>query len=232
MSDAAPDMPPLSTYQTFVPTRVARAALTEAPYNPRRDLTDNEKRKLRALLKRHGLFNALVFNKRSGNLVAGHQRLKILDALHAGAPYSLDVDVVDVDAQREREMNIAHNNQEAASDFDLEKLGALLRDPDVKLDIDGTGFDAASVFAMFGDAPFDDRPDELVEVAEKVREFSEQVNSGHDRAVNKHSTDFYTVLVWKDEAAKDHAHQLLKLDEARFQDGRLILEKLKLAQED
>ncbi|HEY1188598.1 MAG TPA: ParB/RepB/Spo0J family partition protein [Gemmata sp.] len=226
------DLPPLSSYQRFTTERLARADLRAASYNPRRDLTDGEKRKLRTLLKKHGLFNALVFNKRTGNLVAGHQRLKLLDALHEGKPYSLDVNVVDVDERQEREMNIAHNNQEAAADFDIEKLGALLKDTELKLDIDATGFDAADVFAMFGGDAFDTRAEELTEVAEQVRKFSEEVNSGHTRAVSKHSTDFYTVLVWKDEAAKDAGHAALGLTEDRFQDGRTILQKLKLASED
>jgi hypothetical protein len=223
----------LSRYQSFAPERVHRRKLVGADYNPR-VITDDEKKRLRRLLKKHGLFNALVWNRRTGRRVAGHQRLVILDALEGTDDYLLDVNVVDVDEKQEREMNVAHNNQAAAGDYDLEKLGLLFRDTDVKIDIDATGWDQSDVYKMFGDTPFEDRPDELAEIAESVRSFSEQVNAGHDRAVAKHSTNFYTVLVWKDEAARDEAHRLLGLPdpENRFQDGRRVLETLRLVRED
>jgi hypothetical protein len=223
----------VSRFQTFSPERVHRRTLTSAAYNPR-VITDDEKKRLRKLLKRHGLFNALVWNKRTGTLVAGHQRLSILDALEGTDDYLLDVNVVDVDEKQEREMNIAHNNQAAAGDFDLVKLGEMFKDKDLKIDIDSTGWDQADIYKMFGDTPFEDRAEELTEIANKVREFSEQVNAGHDKAAAKHSTNFYTVLVWESEAARDAAHLAFGFvdPDNRFQDGRGLLEKLKLVNED
>ena len=110
----------------------------------------------------------------------------------------------------------------------------MFKDTDVKIDIDSTGWDQSDIFKMFGDSPFEDRADELAEIAEKVRKFSEDVNAGHDRATAKHSTNFYTVLVWKDEAARDAAHLAFGFPDPdnRFQDGRRLLEILKLVKED
>ena len=175
-----------------------------------------------------------MWNQRTGRLVAGHQRLVILDALEGSDDYLLDVDVVDVDDKQEREMNIAHNNQAAAGEFDLEKLTAMFKDTDVKIDIDSTGWDQADVFKMFGDNVFEDRADELTAMAENVRKFSEEVNAGHEKAVAKHSSNFYTVLVWQDEAARDAAHLAFGFADPdnRFQDGRKLLETLKLVKED
>ena len=223
----------VSRFQTFSPERLHRRKLVGADYNPR-VINDDEKKRLRKLLKRHGLFNAVVWNKQSGRLVAGHQRLTILDALEGTDDYLLDVNVVDVDEKQEREMNIAHNNQAAAGDFDLAKLGAMFKDTDFKIDIESTGWDQSDVFKMFGYSPFEDRADELAEIAEKVRKFSEDVNAGHDRATAKHSTNFYTVLVWKDEASRDAAHLAFGFPDPdnRFQDGRRLLEILKLVKED
>src|SRR2546428_6999537 len=53
-----------------------------AEYNPRKDLKpgDAELEKLRAVIDRFDLVEPLVWNRRTGNLVGGHQRLKILKA--------------------------------------------------------------------------------------------------------------------------------------------------------
>src|SRR5262245_21163397 len=102
---APPDpLAPLSSYQPFTTQRVNRKDLKGAPYNPRRDLTDSERRKLRTLIKKHGYANAIVWNKRTGIVVGGHKRLGILDSLHGDDNYSLDVNVVDVDEKQEREL--------------------------------------------------------------------------------------------------------------------------------
>ena len=51
-----------------------------APYNPRKDLKpgDPEYEKLKKSLTEFDLVEPLVWNRRSGNLIGGHQRLKIL----------------------------------------------------------------------------------------------------------------------------------------------------------
>lgn len=53
-----------------------------APYNPRLDLKpgDPEYDKLAKVIGEFDLVEPLVWNKRTGNLVGGHQRLKILKA--------------------------------------------------------------------------------------------------------------------------------------------------------
>jgi hypothetical protein len=78
-----------------------RSQLKAAPYNPR-ILSEAAKRKLRTGLKKHGLVAPLTFNKRTGNMVGGHQRLDQLDALAGTANYELDVAVIDVDEVREK----------------------------------------------------------------------------------------------------------------------------------
>src|SRR5690606_22852641 len=70
----------LSKYQKFVAVTIGRQEIKNAPYNPR-VITDEEKKNLRRLIKKHGIVETLVWNIRTGNLVGGHQRLNILDAL-------------------------------------------------------------------------------------------------------------------------------------------------------
>jgi hypothetical protein len=48
-------------------------------------INDNEKRKLRAGIAKHKMVMPPVWNKRTGNLVGGHQRMASLDALAGGA---------------------------------------------------------------------------------------------------------------------------------------------------
>jgi len=55
--------------------------LNPAKYNPRVDLKpgDPEYEKLKRSIKEFGYVEPIVWNKRTGNVVGGHQRLKILE---------------------------------------------------------------------------------------------------------------------------------------------------------
>src|SRR5688572_10862319 len=60
--------------------QIAIERINPASYNPRKDLqpSDPAYSRLKKALERFDLVEPLVWNKRSGNLVGGHQRLKIL----------------------------------------------------------------------------------------------------------------------------------------------------------
>ncbi|MBF0572026.1 MAG: ParB N-terminal domain-containing protein, partial [Candidatus Omnitrophica bacterium] len=55
-------------------------SINPAEYNPRRDLKpgDPDYEKLKISINTFGYVEPLVWNSRTGNLVGGHQRLKIL----------------------------------------------------------------------------------------------------------------------------------------------------------
>ena len=40
---------------------------------------EGAEKRLRAFIKKHGLFGTIIWNERTGNIVSGHQRLKALD---------------------------------------------------------------------------------------------------------------------------------------------------------
>lgn len=62
-----------SKYQNYDTETISRDMIKNAPYNPR--IIDKEaKRRLRKNIAKHGLVSALTWNKRTGNLVGGHQR--------------------------------------------------------------------------------------------------------------------------------------------------------------
>jgi hypothetical protein len=81
--------------QKFVSARIHRKQIKNAPYNPRQ-IDDHARKKLKENIKKKGLLDALVWNKRTGNLVSGHQRISILDDIAGTDKYLLDVSVVDL----------------------------------------------------------------------------------------------------------------------------------------
>lgn len=90
-------------------------ALNPAAYNPRKDLqsSDDEYQDIKRSLDAFGLVQPLVWNKRTGNLVGGHQRLKVLKDL---GETKTKVSVVDLDDEQERALNLALNKITGAWD--------------------------------------------------------------------------------------------------------------------
>jgi DNA modification methylase len=123
---------------------IAAKRVNPATYNPRKDLQpdDAEYKKLQKSMEEFGCVEPLVWNKRTGNLVGGHQRFKILQAQGLK---QLQVSVVDLPPEKERALNVALNK--ISGEWDEQKLAELLDElgkaPD--FDISMTGFDAPEV---------------------------------------------------------------------------------------
>jgi len=105
--------------------RVPIERINPAPYNPRKDLRpgDPEYEALRQSVGRWGLVEPLVWNERTGNLVGGHQRLKVL--IEQGVT-EVEVSVVDLDPEEEKALNLALNKIQG--DWDEAKLAELLEE--------------------------------------------------------------------------------------------------------
>lgn len=104
--------------EKFIPTpttlKTMRVVdLKPAPYNPR---TINEKAKagLRQSIKRFGLVEPIIVNKRTGFVVGGHQRLDILKDIGA---LTTPVVLVDLPSAEEKALNIALNNPSITGQF-------------------------------------------------------------------------------------------------------------------
>ncbi len=104
--------------------RVKLSKLKDAPYNPR-TITEEAMARLERSVQEHGMVVPIVWNKRTGNVVGGHQRKLVLERRGAR---EADVVVVDVPLEREKAMNVALNNQFISGDWDLEKLYDLGRE--------------------------------------------------------------------------------------------------------
>lgn len=119
--------------------------INPAPYNPRVDLQpgDLAYTKLQNSLDEFGLVEPLVWNKRTGNLVGGHQRLKVIKAR---GDTETPVVVVDLPIPKEKALNLALNKIQG--DWDNLKLAELLNDlikaDDLDFNLTGFEFDEAN----------------------------------------------------------------------------------------
>ena len=111
--------------------------LRPADYNPRVTLRPGDEAwgRLARSLDEFGLVQPLVWNRRTGNLVAGHQRLEILR--QRGAT-QVECIVVDLPIEREQALNVALNNRELMSDWHPDKLTVLIEQLQSLPDFDAT----------------------------------------------------------------------------------------------
>jgi DNA modification methylase len=117
--------------------------LTPAKYNPRKDLKagDKEYEKLKRSISELGYVEPIIWNKQTGNVVGGHQRLKVMSDL---GYTEIECVVVDLDSQKEKALNIALNKIQG--EWDESKLAALMAELDAgAFDVSLTGFDAAEI---------------------------------------------------------------------------------------
>lgn len=121
---------------------VKRSEINFASYNPR-TISDEARKKLKKNLQTVGLLGGVVWNIRSGNLVSGHQKVSIMDAVNrydaeTGAnDYEFRVEVVDFDDKTEKEQNLFMNNRAVQGTYDDDMLRELLQG----IDYTNAGFD-------------------------------------------------------------------------------------------
>ncbi|MHB8276378.1 MAG: ParB N-terminal domain-containing protein [Candidatus Humimicrobiaceae bacterium] len=136
--------------------------INPAKYNPRKDLQpgDLEYEKLKKSIEEFDLVEPLVWNKQTGNLVGGHQRLKIL--IEQGIK-EVDVSVVDLPESKEKALNLALNKIQG--EWDLPKLKDLLQEIDTgEFDIGITGFDEDEIEDLIDKFAIQDIDDLLSEI--------------------------------------------------------------------
>ena len=128
--------------------KISVGELKSASYNPRKDLKpgDAEYEKLKRSIQEFGYVEPVIWNKRTGTVVGGHQRIKVMKDL---GYEEVDCVVVDLDEQKEKALNIALNK--ISGEWDEGLLATLLKDLDNNgYDITFTGFDLAEAQELFG----------------------------------------------------------------------------------
>lgn len=131
--------------------------LTPAAYNPRVDLQpgSEEYEKLKRSIQNFGFVETPVWNKQTGRLVGGHQRVKVAKDL---GYTEIEVSVVDMTEEKEKALNVALNK--ISGSWDEDKLADLLRSLDDDM-IDLTGFDEDELLELMPESTDDVDEDDL-----------------------------------------------------------------------
>jgi DNA modification methylase len=130
--------------------RIPIDKLKAAEHNPRKDLKpgDPEYEKLKRSIQTFGYVEPVLWNKRTGNIIGGHQRFKVLVEL---GQKEIDCVVVDMNLADEKALNIALNK--ISGDWDKDKLMLLIADlQGSDFDVSLTGFDSIELDALFKDS--------------------------------------------------------------------------------
>ena len=140
--------------------------LLPADYNPRKDLKpgDAEYEKLRRSIEQFGYVEPVIWNKTTGRVVGGHQRLKVL--MDMGMT-EVDCVVVEMDEDKEKALNIALNK--ISGDWDKDKLALLIADlQGADFDVSLTGFEPAEIDDLFKDTLKDGVKDDDFDVGAEL----------------------------------------------------------------
>jgi hypothetical protein len=210
----------ITKYQTGEEIVISREKLKNAPYNPRK-ITGAARKKLKKNIKEVGLIGScVVWNKKTGNIVSGHQRIDALDMCEGRSDYDVKVTVVDMDEKQEKEQNVFMNNTEAQGDFDLEILEDIFSD----VDIENMGFAEEDKFRLFG---FDSEDTEdAVKAAEALQQSRDLFDKMKKSSAERDNNDFYCVLVFKDNKGRRQLADRLNVGDHRYFNGETVLKLL------
>lgn len=143
------------------------AELLPAEYNPRKDLKpgDSEYEKLKRSIEQFGYVEPVIWNKTTGRVVGGHQRLKVL--IDMGIT-EVDCVVVELSEDKEKALNIALNK--ISGEWDKEKLALLITDlQGTDFDVSLTGFEPAELDDLFKDSMKDGIKDDDFDVESELK---------------------------------------------------------------
>lgn len=220
-----------------------------AEYNPRK-ITREQLKRLKKSIEQLGDLSGVVYNRRTGRVVGGHQRLKVI-------PDSAEIEIterykeptetgtvaigfivingekyayreVDWDESTEKTANIAANAH--GGDWDEEKLAEIMKELSAidSIDFDLTGFSMADVYQILGEAPEHSKAEQLEVIAEQLRKAREVMNELTKNLEEVGDVpDSYLVVVFKDYKARKEFTNKLGLPDNRYVDGRELMKYLK-----
>ena len=112
--------------------------LNAAKYNPRVDLQpeDEEYKRLKRSIEVFGYVEPIIWTERTGNIVGGHQRLKIL--ISQGYK-EIETSCINVSEEDEKVLNVSLNKVKGR--WDIDKLSDILQEFDEVDSIGLTGFE-------------------------------------------------------------------------------------------
>lgn len=146
--------------------RLAIKQIKPAAYNPRKKLRpqDPEYQRIKRSIQTFGMVDPLVWNKRSGNLVGGHQRLKILRDEFGVS--EVDVSVVDLAPAEEKALNLALNK--VGGQWDEGALADLLGELREQIDASLSGFTQTEIDNLLDSEPAETAEDTSSQLADLI----------------------------------------------------------------
>ena len=145
--------------------------LKAASYNPRKDLKpgDKEYEKLKRSITEFGYVEPVIWNERTGTVVGGHQRLKVLKDL---GYEEIDCVVVNISLEQEKALNVALNK--ISGEWDNALLGDLLKELELTgYDITLTGFDLKEAKDLYGKGSMENVHEDNFNPEKEVKEIKE-----------------------------------------------------------
>ena len=128
--------------------KVKLSELKDSKYNPRK-ISKEELQRLEDSMDKFGYVEPIVWNEKTGNIVGGHQRLKILSKKLTSED-TIEVVVVNLDEYQEKALNLALNKITGEWDEDkLSELLALIKQQDEDL-LKFTGFSEQEYSKLIG----------------------------------------------------------------------------------
>jgi hypothetical protein len=209
-------------YEKYEVVTIHRSKLLNAPYNPRK-ITDENRKKLKDNVENVGLFGGIVWNIVTGNIVAGHQRVSVLDSLMRTKDYELRVNQIVIDERTEKEQNIFMNNSSAMGDFDFDMIGDMIGDINLEL----AGFSGKEITELFGNVDIinaDD--DDLINASDRYQEGKAHRERMKNAGEKQENSDFYITFIFPSNDDKEKFRKKFNLSSGDFQNGILFMENI------
>jgi hypothetical protein len=172
--------------------------ISPSKYNPR-TISDESMGRLTKSLAEFGNIQPITWNARTGNVVGGHQRLKVYQAM---GKTEVEVWAVDLSEQKEKAANIALNK--LSGEFDMPMLKDILEEIDTgDLDMEVTGFAMDEIAEMMESVhPIEE--DEVPEVpVDAITKLGDLWLLGEHRVLCGDSTDSKDVKILMDGSKAD-----------------------------
>lgn len=216
-------------FEKYQIKELAREDIHLADYNPRLIKQDN-KNKIKRNIKKYGMLQPIIVNKTTGNVVAGNQRLQILDELHKEENYKITVAEIECSAEDEVKLNIFLNNQSASGEYDTDMLHSIFEEFKDIDPIKDAGFDKIDLEFMFDGIDFEnsaffnteshkEAKTEIDKIAnsDKLREYKkktrENIKNGGVLTRMIEKEDCHVIFVFNSNEDKRRFNKAIKVDE-------------------